>query len=120
MDTIVVDWRSEETEVVEAFAAALPASVLAWHAEGDLLFLVVHGSRVPLPLTYTPIDRYVTIASIAHALAATHETRVVTASLAGDTHELVLVPHGTPAPAGTEPLVLGVDGFSGKRVPYAT
>ena len=124
----VVDWRSMEHEVGEAFAEWLdPEDALTCIEDGDRVTPVYRGVAHPVPLTHTGSDRYVMIFSIMELLKDRY-TVFREADYEGDTHcfhvlrndeaEDLARRHPTWMRKHLEVLVPGVDGFSGLDVPW--
>lgn len=124
----VVDWRSAEDEVVEAFAERLdPEDALAWTEADGRVTPVYRGVAHPVPLTLTGSDRYVMIFSIMELIRDKY-TVFRDADADGDTHvfhvlrndeaEDLARRHPQWMRKHLEALVPGVDGFSGLDVPW--
>ena len=125
-----VDWRAEEEEIIEGFAGILPDEDLEafWSDEAETQGFRLGGREYLLPLTFSPVDRYVAIGSLASVLGGKYEVRLLTASLETDTHDLLVLPHagwkalderhGDWTRAHFQPLQLGKDYFGGGEVPY--
>ena len=129
-ETLVwVDHREEEEALLCAFAERLPAAEgLEPFWRGDALWLRWRGAEHRLPLTFSPVDRYVAIHSLAELLAPDYRILVQRESLGGDTHGFLLLAQTAweTADAATrarldadfEALEPGIDAFSGLAVPY--
>lgn len=124
-----IDHREEEDALLRAFAERLPADdglVPFWR--DDQLWLRWRGAEHRIPLTFSAVDRYVALHSLATLLTPDYRLLVQRDSLESDTHGLLLMPEaewqGLDAAArarldaGFAPLEPGIDGFSGLRVPY--
>lgn len=124
----VVDWRSGEDEVVEAFAEWLdPDDSLAWVEHDGRVTPVYRGVAHPVPLTLTGCDRYIMIFSIMELLKDRYAV-FRDAEADGDTHcffvfrndeaEDLARRHPAWMRKHLEEMVPGVDGFSGLDVPW--
>jgi hypothetical protein len=129
---IYVDHRDEEVGIVAAVSDRLaPDDILTSRTTDDGGLYVTHrGHEVLIPLTLTRHDRYVAISSLAVLLGEHYRFFIETGSLDSDTHAVFVVQAsdarewGAP-PEHLEPLVLGVDYFSGHplsehavKIPY--
>jgi hypothetical protein len=125
---IGIDHRAEEEEIIEEFARRLQGETLEPFWVDDDLWFRYETSEYLLPLTISPVDRYVAIGSLASVLADRYELRLHTPSLKDDTHLMLLQPrevwadldanHADWVRGRFEPLVLGKDYFGGDEVPY--
>lgn len=127
---IWIDWRSFESEVVTGFSDELDeADAIAMLDEDEPRELAHRGTSYAVPLTESGRDRYVMIASIAEILKDRYTVFVHSESYGGsDTHGFLVLPNAEVALArqrhadwlsrSFEPLPLGIDGFSGKAIPY--
>lgn len=126
-----VDWRSDETEIVDGVSALLAEEdrldTRVAGSDGRLV-VVRRGVEHTLPLTSTRHDRYVAISSLAWLLRDRYELRLLVDSLEGDTHALIVLTREQSAyldetyadwsAQHTAPLELGHDYFHGIEVPY--
>ena len=127
---IWIDWRSFESEVVTGFSDQLDeADAIGMLDEDDPRELVQRGRTYRIPLTESGRDRYVMIASIAEILQDRYTVFVHSDSYGGaDTHGFLVLSNAEAGQArqdhadwlerSFEPLPLGIDGFSGKAIPY--
>jgi hypothetical protein len=127
---IWIDWRSFESEVVTGFSDELDeADAIGMVDEDDPRELVLRGETYRIPLTESGRDRYVMIASVAEILKDRYSVFVHSDSYGdADTHGFLVLTDAEAARArqhhaewlerSFEPLPLGIDGFSGKAIPY--
>lgn len=121
---VFIDHREDDTGIVSAIAAGLPAGdPLQMEEEGDDLFVRYQGRRHRIPLRFSPHDRYITVSSLAEVLGAHYNFYVLEPSLAADTHGLLVVPQARARswpglPDHLVPLEPGYDYFHDIRVPY--
>ena len=127
---IWIDWRSFESDVVDAFSQELPDSdAITCVDDEDPREIVHRGTTYPIPLTLSGKDRYVMICSIIELLKDRYTVFVDRESYRGaDTHGFLLLTneeattaarqHGDWLNRTFERVQPGVDGFSGKTVPY--
>lgn len=80
-----VDWRAEETQVIELCENVLRTGDLAFELDGEDLFVVRGGKRHHVPLTFSPADRHIAICSLNDALSPDFEIRFCVASNGMDT-----------------------------------
>jgi hypothetical protein len=124
-----VDHREEEDALLRAFVERLaPTQPLEPYWQDDALWLRWRGQAHRIPLTFSPVDRYVAIHSLAELLAPEYRILVQRDSLESDTHGFWLAPAQElaaldgPARARLDaqfaPLQPGIDEFSGLEVPY--
>lgn len=123
---VFIDHREEEGWIANAVAERLDsAHRLAVHEDADdgQIELEYAGVRHPVPLQFSPHDRYVMISSLAHLLREHYRFFVLKPSLDSDTHGLLVAPAQAvttwgAVPDHLEPLELGHDYFHDIRVPY--
>ncbi|MFY2763561.1 hypothetical protein [Arenimonas sp. MALMAid1274] len=123
-----IDWRSMESEVVEAFAERLDAGdELGFREEDWRTIPIYNGVEYPVPLTQSGSDRYVMIFSLMEILKDRY-TVLRDANCCGDTHGFLLLSHEEAADLTSrfpkwkrkhlDTMTPGVDGFSGLDVPW--
>ena len=129
---VLVDHRTEESEVVADISARLPFDdrLVPRLTDTGELWVSHQGAEAQIPLTFSPHDRYVAISSVAALLDGRYRFYVEEGTLSGDTHALLVVAASDaaswgPPPPHLRPLVLGRDYFSrgpdepdGIAVPY--
>lgn len=127
---IWIDWRSFESEVVTGFSEELAdEDAIGMLDEDDPRELVHRGASYAIPLTESGRDRYVMVASVAQILKDRYSVFVDSDSYGGsDTHGFLVLSNAEAEVARRqhadwlsrtfEPLPLGIDGFSGERIPY--
>lgn len=124
-----IDWRSFESEVVEAFNAQLPpADHFEMEDEESCKLLRHRGKEYQIPLTETGSDRYVMICSLAEILAGRYQVVQHNETLGDDTHGIMVLGHDDHAFLKQNhkkwferymvDLLKGLDGFSGLDIPY--
>lgn len=125
-----IDWRSYETEVVEAFSRQInEKDALTYDESEGGLTVTYNGVAYEVPLTKTGCDRYVTICSLAKILEDKYQVWMERESVSGsDTHGILVLPisisqelqHVYPkwASKHLDALYFGIDGFSGRKIPY--
>lgn len=125
---IWIDWKSMESEVVEAFAERLDAGdELTFREEDWRTIPIYNGVEFPVPLTQSGSDRYVMIFSLMEILKDRY-TVLRDANYDGDTHGFLLISHDEAADLSRrfpkwkrkhlDTMTMGVDGFSGLDVPW--
>lgn len=129
-ECVIVDHRSEDSEIVESVASWIHPDngSLQWEEEDEAAYLIWRGEKQRIPLTYTSHDRYVTISSIAYILRDVYDLWLLKERLGDDTHSLLLLPKADSSkleashPQWTADtlvrLDLGYDYFGKIRVPY--
>lgn len=121
---IFIDHREEETFIASAISDRLaPEHALEVIEEDDSVSLAYQGQSYTVPLHYSPHDRYIMIASLAHLLREHYRFFLLKPSLDSDTHGLLVAGvgevNGWPElPDYLVPLDIGYDYFHGIRVPY--
>ncbi len=125
-----IDWRSEESEVVEGFSEAMAAEDALTCVDGeDARTIAWRGETFAIPLTGTGSDRYVTIHSIAEIVKHRYTVWGDPESIGGsDTHGFLILSNTvSDALVARHPawvaqhlrrLDPGMDEFNGIRVPY--
>lgn len=126
---ILIDHREDDEEIVNLVAAALgenDALRASWR--GDELWISRRGRNYLIPHTISMHDRYVTISSLASILESEFLFFIETESTGSDTHGLLIVEKQQydqlteadvqPFLGLFTPLDIGLDYFSGIRVPY--
>lgn len=116
-----IDHDAEEEAIVEAISVRLaPADALgAGFDETETFCVEWRGAPHPIPLSFSPHDRYILISSLAAMLRERYRFYLLTDTLSEASHGLIVLPAGDTAPEGAAPLELGVDYFEpGMRLPY--
>ncbi len=126
-----IDWRSEEEEVISAVREQTGEPIETVWSEGDYEgeFLVKwRESTFKIPLTISRVDRYVAICSLAEILKENYTFFLRDGFDESDTHGLLIVStecaeelrdkFGHWLNEYFHPLELGIDHFSGLRIPY--
>ena len=93
-ESFPVDWREEETAIVDYVNERISPDELSYEWVGDEedLALRYRDRRKRVGLTRSPRDRYICIRAINDVLAGDYELRVFRQSLDSDTHELYIKP----------------------------
>lgn len=121
---IFIDHREEEAAIVLSVSQRLRHEhVLQVEENGDQMAVVFQTKAYPIPLQFSPHDRYIMISSLAELLKEHYAFLLLKPSLSGDTHGLLVTPHSSISawghlPEHLVPLNLGHDYFNGIRVPY--
>lgn len=124
-----VDHREEEDWLVEALSARLaPEDEMTTEWRDDDMMLLHAGTWHRLPLTMSPVDRYVAIGSVLALVKDRYAFFVENDSLEGDTHGLLVASHAELAASSEATrralaarftrLAPGFDHFGGGTVPY--
>jgi hypothetical protein len=125
-----IDWRSEETEIVETIANQLDTpDTLSFSVDGESITVIFNGNEFPIPLTNTGSDRYVMLCSIGEILKDRYVIWLEAETLEGsDTHGVVLVAkeqsqllmtsHATWMSEHLRELIPGLDRFNNLKIPY--
>jgi hypothetical protein len=87
-ETIVIDWRAEETELVRDVADHITDHTLSATVSDDGLRLLIafDGSVTPVALSLSPRDRYITIRALNQIFAHQLELRLFVPWQYADTH----------------------------------
>ena len=92
-DLLWVDHRDEEDGLVEAVSARIaPEDAMTFEWRDEEAWVSYRDEAHRLPLTFSPVDRYVALSSIAWLLRDRYAVWLLTSSLGGDTHGLLLLP----------------------------
>jgi hypothetical protein len=88
---LVVDWRSEEGDLINALAKLIPEARLTYgwgkgRCGEDDIFVSFRGRRYKLGLTMSGRDRYITLRRLNEILAGEYELREFRHTLGDDTH----------------------------------
>jgi hypothetical protein len=125
-----IDWRSFEREVLDGFSEQLdPEDALGYADEDSPTEVSYRGLSYTIPLTVSGCDRYVTIHSVAEIIKDRYTIFAEADSASGsDTHGFLILPnadaarlcaeHGGWVKRHLSELALGIDGFSGIKIPY--
>lgn len=91
---VVVDWREEEGDLIEYVAAVIPEAGLSFEESEDGLDLILHycDRTLPVGLTISPRDRYITIRAINRLLSGDYEMRLFRITFQSDTHSFYVKP----------------------------
>ena len=91
---VIVDWREEEGDLIGYVADAIPEAGLSFAEaeEGEDLVLTYKGRSLPVGLTMSPRDRYITIRAINRVLAGDYEMRLFRVTYESDTHSFYIKP----------------------------
>jgi hypothetical protein len=127
--TIAIDWRSGESEILEAISKSVDESgELTSVFKGEQLFFSWRNTEYKVPLTYTHHDRYVTLSSVAEVLKNEYQFWLLTDRLRDDTHSLLILPMADSIALEKEnskwvietltKFIPGTDYFSKLQVPY--
>jgi hypothetical protein len=121
---IFIDHREEEDSIVEYVSARLaPADALEVEWDDEQMSVRHRGRSHPIPLQFSPHDRYIMISSLAELLREDYRFFLLEPSLGDDTHALLVV-SGADArgwdevPEHLAALELGHDYFHDIAVPY--
>ena len=124
-----VDWREDDTAVIEMFRSQLGDSAPVEYAEerGEIT-VRYRGRSYPIPLTHTGCDRYVVLGSLAELVSETHDVWLHKGSMEDDTHGVLVLSrrfswelmekHASWVKERLQPLRRGVDEFTGLGIPY--
>ena len=93
-ENIIVDWREEETSIVDDVSKHISPDKLSyeWVGDGEDLILLYRDRRRRVGLTISMRDRYICIRAINDILAGDYELRLFRQSFYSDTHELYIKP----------------------------
>jgi hypothetical protein len=91
---VIVDWREAEDDLIGYVAKAIPDAGLSfkWSESGDDLILSYKGRSLPVGLTMSARDRYITIRAINRLLAGDYEMRLFSVTYESDTHSFYVKP----------------------------
>ncbi len=91
---IIVDHREDESDLLGYVIDAIPEAGLAFSEDdsGEDLVLSYKGRSIPVGLTMTPQDRYITIRAINKVLAGDYEMRLFRLTYESDTHSFYIKP----------------------------
>src|SRR5262245_49877286 len=89
---VVVDWREQESDLIQYVMNAIPEAGLGFSevASGEDLILSYKGVSLPVGLTMSPKDRYITIRAINRILAGDYEMRLFRVTYQSDTHSFYM------------------------------
>jgi hypothetical protein len=89
---IIVDWREEEGDLIGYVIDQIPDAGLSFDEDesGEDLVLTYKGRTLPVGLTMSPRDRYITIRAINKILADDYEMRLFRVTYESDTHSFYL------------------------------
>jgi hypothetical protein len=87
-ECLVVDWRSEEGVLIDELSKMIPEAGLAheWGDAEDDIYITYRGKLHKVGLTFSRVDRYVTIRRLNEILRGAYELRVFRMTLDSDTH----------------------------------
>ena len=90
---VVVDWGSEEEEIVSDVSRQIAPNLLSceWDDGRDLI-LIYQLRRKPMGLTFSRRDRYICLRALNGVLDGDYEIRVFRATLGDDTHIILVKP----------------------------
>jgi hypothetical protein len=91
---VVVDWREEEGNLIGYVADVIPEAGLSFEEDetGEDIVLSYRGRTLPVGLTLSPRDRYITIRAINRLLAGDYEMRLFRVTYEPDTHSFYVKP----------------------------
>jgi hypothetical protein len=93
---VIVDWREEEGDLIRYVADAIPEAGLSFEDDknGEDIILSYKGRTLPVGLTMSMRDRYITIRAINRMLAGDYEMRLFRVTYESDTHSFYVKPAG--------------------------
>lgn len=124
-----IDWRQNDTEVIEIIKSQLPDGFSIDYMERDGGITIHYsGGSFSIPLTHTGCDRYITINSLAEIIGDTHDVWLHKRAMEDDTHGVLVLPkdhsdelvrnHASWVNNNLQALKKGVDEFSGLTITY--
>ena len=124
-----VDWREDDTDVIEMFRSQLGDSdSIEYVEERGEITVQYRGRSHAIPLTHTGCDRYVVLASLVELVGETHDVWLHKGSMEDDTHGVLVLTrsfsrelrekHASWVKERLQPLKKGVDEFTGLEIPY--
>jgi hypothetical protein len=89
---VVVDWREDEGDLIDYVIDLIPEAGLSFDEDesGEDLVLSYKGRTLPVGLTRTPRDRYITIRALNKILSGDYEMRLFRVTFESDTHSFYL------------------------------
>jgi hypothetical protein len=91
---VIVDWREEEGDLIRYVTDAIPEAGLSFEEDedGEDIILSYKGRTLPVGLTMSMRDRYITIRAINRILAGDYEMRLFRVTYESDTHSFYVKP----------------------------
>ena len=124
-----VDWRQDDASVIDVFRSQFGDNgSIEYVEERGEITVQYRGRSYLIPLTHTGCDRYVVLDSLAELVSETHDVWLHKDSMGDDTHGVLVLSrrfsreltekHPSWVKARMQPLVKGVDEFTGLEIPY--